>query len=144
VSRRQTSRRSAGTESAPELLRDAWQQTLRALGAAEAEVERQIRALLKRNRIQAPDASRALSEIAGRIQKERRQAVEDFEARIEGLQKQIRKERRAIDKLVEDAVESTLASFNIPSRKEVKDLTRKVDQLSRKLDALPKRRSRSA
>jgi len=137
--------RARGSKKAPpEMLREAWQQTLRALGAAEAEVERQIKGLLKRNRIQAPDASRALSQITSRIQKERKQAVKDFEARLARLQKQIRKERRALDKMVEDAVQSTLASFNIPSRKEVTELTRKVNQLSRKLDSLPRRRSRSA
>ena len=135
-----TARRKTKQTGGPDLLRDAWHQTVRALTEAEAEVERQIRALLKRNRIQAPDASKALSGITNRIQKERRQAVKDFETRLKRVQKQIRNERRALDKLIEDAVQSTLASFNIPSRKEVTELTRKVNQLSRKLDALPRRR----
>jgi polyhydroxyalkanoate synthesis regulator phasin len=143
-SRKKSTARRSVSRPAPELLRDAWHQTVRALTEAEAEVERQIKGLLKRNRIKAPDASRALSQITGRIQKERRQAVTDFEARLKRVQKQVRKERRALDKMVEDAVQSTLASFNIPSRKEVTELTRKVNQLSRKLDGLPRRRARSA
>lgn len=138
--KKSASRRTAKKGSPPELLRDAWHQTVRALTEAEAEVERQIRGLLKRNKIEAPDASKAFAQIRSRIEKERRQAVKDFEARLKRVQKQIRKERKGFDRMVEDAVESTLASFNIPSRKEVTELTRKVNQLSRKLDDLPRRR----
>jgi len=135
---------AAAKATAPDRLREAWQQTLRALSSAEAEVERQIRGLLKRNRIQASDASRALAHITGRLQKERRQAVKEFEARLKRVQQQVRKERKALDKMIEDAVQGALATFNIPSRREVTELTRKVNQLSRKLDDLPRRRARRA
>jgi polyhydroxyalkanoate synthesis regulator phasin len=38
--------------------------------------------------------------------------------------------------VVENAVQATLARLNIPSRGEIQALTRKVDELSRKIDRL--------
>jgi len=35
---------------------------------------------------------------------------------------------------VDDAVRRTLAALNIPSRNEVQELTRRVEELSRKID----------
>ena len=36
---------------------------------------------------------------------------------------------------LEAAVQGTLARFNIPSRQEIQDLTRKVDELTRKIES---------
>ena len=51
-----------------------------------------------------------------------------------GLQTRARKERRALARMVDDAVQRTLAALNIPSRQEVHQLTRRVEELSRKVD----------
>jgi len=41
-------------------------------------------------------------------------------------------------------VQRALAAFNIPSRSEVGDLTHKVEELSRKIDALKRQSGRRA
>jgi polyhydroxyalkanoate synthesis regulator phasin len=60
--------------------------------------------------------------------------VKQFEARLALLQARARKERRAFTRAVEDAVQRTLAALNIPSRREVHELTRRIEELSRRID----------
>jgi polyhydroxyalkanoate synthesis regulator phasin len=121
--------RSAGAR-----LRETWAATLATLTSAEAEVEKQIRTLLKNNNINAKDARAALRDLRTRIDRERRKALKQLDARLQVLQTRIRKERKNVSRMVEDGVQSTLAALNIPSRKEVADLTAKVQELSRKID----------
>jgi polyhydroxyalkanoate synthesis regulator phasin len=63
-------------------------------------------------------------------------AVADFEARLHMLQVRAAAEGQAVTRVVENAVQATLARLNIPSRGEIQALTRKVDELSRKIDRL--------
>ena len=133
---------AAGT--AGEVLRDTWHSTLIALTTAQQEVEKQIRHLLKRNRIQAKDAAGILRELGSRADVERRKAMKDLEARLGSLQTRMKKERKVVGRAVGEAVTGALASLNIPSRREVTELTRKVDQLGAKIDAFRKRAVRRA
>ena len=50
------------------------------------------------------------------------------------LQARARKERRVFTRAVENAVQRTLAALNIPSRHEVHELTRRIEELSRRID----------
>ena len=106
------------------------------LASAEAEVEKQIRVLLKNNNISSKDARSALRDLRTRIDRERRKALRQLDTRLSGLQSRIRKERKTVSRMVEDGVQNTLAALNIPSRREVNDLTARVAQLSRKLDSI--------
>ncbi len=45
---------------------------------------------------------------------------------------------------VETVIEKALHRFNVPTRRELKDLTQKVDTLGRKIDGLAFRRTRGA
>jgi hypothetical protein len=145
---RQTARMGAAAGSAAEttgeVLRDTWHSTLVALTTAEQEVEKQIRQLLKRNRIQSRDAAGVLRELGSRAEVERKKAMKDLEARLSSLQARMKKERKVVGRAVGEAVTGALASLNIPSRREVTELTKKVDQLGAKIDTFRKRAVRRA
>ena len=106
-----------------------------------SEVEKQIRQLLKKNRIQARDAAGVLRELGSRAGVERRKAMKELEQRLKSLQSRMKKERKVVGHAVGEAVTGALASLNIPSRHEVTELTRKVDQLGAKIDAYRARRA---
>ena len=134
----------AAAGSAGEVLRDTWHSTLVALTAAEQEVAKQVRQLLKRNRIQARDAAGVLRELGSRAEVERRKAMKELEGRLSTLQSRMQKERKVVGEAMGEAVTGALARLNIPSRREVKELTRKVDQLGTKIDDFRKRAARRA
>ena len=70
------------------------------------------------------------------LDREGRKGLRQLEARFADLQSRARQERKQLSKRVDAAVQGALASFNIPSRREVQELGRKVSDLSRKVDAL--------
>jgi polyhydroxyalkanoate synthesis regulator phasin len=127
-------RTAQDTKTARTRLRDTWYATLGALTSAEENLEKQIRRLLKRNKVTTTDASAMLKDIGALIGRERRKALKDLDARVKALQARVRKERKVVSRTVNDAVQTALAAVNIPSRHEVHELTRKVDELSRKID----------
>jgi polyhydroxyalkanoate synthesis regulator phasin len=86
------------------------------------------------------EATQALRKLGARLEKGRKKALKQVEARLATLQARVHKERLVAARVVDDAVKAALATFNIPSRKEVAELTRKVDELSRKIDGLKRRR----
>jgi hypothetical protein len=137
VRRKTTVRRVRGTA---EVLRETWASSVAALGSAEAEVQKQIRGLLKRNRIGARDAATVLKRFGARVDRERKKALKQLEARLGPLQARVQQEGKVVGRKVGQAVKGGLAAFNIPSRQEVKDLTHKVEELSRKIDAFKRRR----
>jgi len=143
ATKRAASRRRAGKTPVRESLGSAWRATVNALGSAEAEVERQVRDLIDRNKLHRDDASRVLSRVGARIQRERKKAAKDLESTVKRVRAQLKKDRRTLDGMIQDAVQGTLAAFDIPSRKEVANLTRKVERLSRQIDALPASRKRA-
>lgn len=117
-------------------LRQSWDSALAALTQAEADVEKQVRRLLKRNRIDASDAAALMKSLNAGLERGRKAAGRELEARAQDVQARLAKERKNLGRAVDEAVQSALATFNIPSRKEVAELSRKVDQLTRKIDAL--------
>lgn len=120
-------------------LHNAWAQTLEALHNAQTEAEKQIHLLLKRNKLDAKDAAGVLGHLRSRLDKERRSAIKQLETQAGKLQHRLGKERKAAAKLVDEAVRNALAAINIPSREEVVSLSHKVDELSRKIDAMKRR-----
>ena len=93
-----------------------WKETQAALSSAEATVEKQVKAWSQR------------------LDRERQKALKQVEGRLSLLQTRAKKERRALTRMVDDAVQRTLAALNIPSRQEVQGLTRRVEELSRRID----------
>lgn len=106
---------------------------------AEAKLAKQLKSLAKANRTRVEDATELIEKLQVRIEKERRRAVKELDARVKTVQHRVAKERKHLARLANDAVQSTLAGLNIPSRREVAELTRRVEELSRKIDALRRR-----
>jgi len=121
------------------VLRDTWASTAKALSAAEVEVQQQLTSLLKRNKISVADATTMLRQFKLRAAKMRAQRMRELEAGASAVQSRVQRESRNAGRFITGAVQSTLAALNIPSRKEVAELTRKVDALSKKIDKLRKK-----
>jgi hypothetical protein len=127
--------------TAGDRIRETWEAAVKALSSAEAEAERQLRLLLARNRVKPAEARAALEAFRSRARKERKKAARKLEARLAALQVRLRRERKNAGRMVNDAVRGTLVALDIPSRGEVAELTRKVNELSRKIDGYRRRSS---
>jgi hypothetical protein len=115
-------------------LERTWKDTQAALSSAEATVEKRVKALVKRSGVDTRQARETLVAWRHRLDRERKKALKQVEGRLAVLQTRAKKERRAITRMVDDAVQRTLAALNIPSRQEIHELTRRVEDLSHKID----------
>lgn len=96
------------------MMRETWGAAVTAVTAAEEEMARHLGRLLRRNKITPRDAGAAIA----------------------GLRVRLERERRNLGRTLDAAVHGALASINVPSRREVAELTRKVDELSRRVGGL--------
>ena len=131
---------SAGSSSAQQVLREGWKTALEALSKAEAGVETRVKALLRNNKLNVEDGAELLREFRKSVDNERQRAMKDLEVRLSGLQQRVRKEGKNVAKMADDAVQSGLAALNIPSRREVALLTRKVEELSKRIGTMRRRK----
>jgi poly(hydroxyalkanoate) granule associated protein phasin len=123
-------------QAAGNRIRETWDATVDALTSAEAEAERQLRRILARNKIKPADARAALAAFRARVEKQRHKAGRELETTLSALQQRLRRDGKRLGRAVGEAVRGTLVALNIPSRREISDLTSKVDELSRKIDAV--------
>ena len=114
-------------------LQKTWKETQAALSSAEGKVEKRVKELVERSGVDTRQATRTIKAWGGRLDRERKKAVKQVEGRLSSLQTRARKERRALARMVDEAVQRTLAALNIPSRQEVHQLTLRVEELSRKV-----------
>lgn len=128
---RKTAPKPAGTA---DVLRQRWQAALKSLAAAEAEVEAQWKQLVKKSGLSGKDAGKALAELRVRFDRERKRALAGLETGAQRLQERVKEEGAVLSGKANQAMRNALVAFNIPSREEVAALTRKVDELSRKID----------
>ena len=126
--------RQSEVQRAATRLTKTWDDTREALGSAEATVEKRVRALVKKSGLDTRKAADTLMTWRDRVERERRRAMKRLEAEVSSLQSRAKKERRAMGRMVDEAVQGALAALNIPSRHEVHELTRRVEELSRKID----------
>jgi hypothetical protein len=134
ATRRAPTARPTPIRGAARRFKKTWKETRTALSSAEATVERRVKALAKRSGVDTRLATQTLQAWGHRLERERKKALRQVEGRLADLQTRARKERRALTRNVDDAVRRTLAALNIPSRNEVQELTRRVEELSRKID----------
>jgi polyhydroxyalkanoate synthesis regulator phasin len=127
-------RKPVGRYGAADRLRKTWATTVEAITSAESDLEKQVKSLLKRNKISTKDASAMFKDLSALVGRERKKALREFEHRLGAIQTRAVKQRKVVGRAVDEALQSALASFNIPTRQEVHELTRKVDELSRKID----------
>ena len=71
-----------------------------------------------------------------RLGQEGRKARKQALARLAELQQRARRDGRALGRSVDDAVARALAALNIPTRQEVRQLSRRVERLSARVDRL--------
>jgi hypothetical protein len=126
-------RAASPARKAKSRLQKTWKETQAALATAEGKVERRVREIVKRSGVDTRQATKTLKAWGGRLDRERKKAVKQVEGRLSTLQVRARKERRALARMVDEAVQRTLAALNIPSRQEVHQLTLRVEELSRKV-----------
>jgi hypothetical protein len=143
-SKKKTSRRKSAPETTADVLRARWQAALKSLAAAEAELEKQWKTLVKKSGLSGKDAKGALNELRVRLEKERQRALKGIEAGVAGLQARVKEERAVLSRKADEVMKGALVAFNIPSRQEVGELTRKVNELSRKIDSFKGSRRVSA
>ena len=120
-------------------LEQTWNDTRAALSSAEARVEKRVQDLVRRSGVDTRQARKALEAWRVKLDRQGRKAMRQFEGRLAVLQTRARKERRVVGRAVDDAVKRTLAALNIPSRQEIHDLTRRVEELSQKVDRFRRR-----
>lgn len=128
-----TRKKAAKAKTTGTRIRVAWADTARALGSAQANLEGGLRRVLRRNQIGTKDAATMLKDVRALAERERKKATKELRARATMLQIRVQKERKVAARAVDDAVRSALAALNIPSRAEVAHLTRKVDELAKKV-----------
>ena len=127
--------RPAAGRSAGTVLRETWETVLKQLSVAEAELQKQVRSVIDGEGLGA-DAAQRLRDLGDRLEKERRRVAREFESRMGDFGDRVKKEGATVSKAVDDAVRRGLAALNIPSRDEISELTRKVDNLTRKIDGV--------
>ena len=114
-------------------LRVAWADAVKSLGNAQANLESELRTVLRRNKIGTKDAATMLKDVRALAERERKKAAKELRARAAVLQTRVQKEGKVAARVVDEAVRSALAALNIPSRAEVAHLTRKVEELTKKV-----------
>jgi poly(hydroxyalkanoate) granule-associated protein len=88
----------------------------------------------------AIERAQALASRAGRNIRKQADAIrEDLASRASTIGTRVDKERKNLGKRVDGAVKATLASLNIPTRSEINLLTKRVEELSKKIDRLKKK-----
>jgi hypothetical protein len=129
-----TTARTDGARAAGDRIRETWDATVEAVASAEAEAERRLRRVLARNNIQPAAARAALLAFRARVEKQRHRVGRELESKLAIVQERLRRDGKSLGRAVGEAVRGTLVALNIPSRREVSELTSKVDELSRKID----------
>ncbi len=128
-------KRAATPRAAQNPLRKTWNDTVQALNTAEARMQKEVRGLLQRNKISTKDAATMLKDVRALVNRGRKKGLKQVETRFAIVQARVGQERRHLGKMVDKAVQSALAAFNVPSRQEIHELTRKVNELSKKIDS---------
>jgi hypothetical protein len=104
---------AAGARPALDRLRETWAATRQTLASAEP----------------------VLADLRSRAERERRRALAGLETRLQTVQARLDREGKALGRSIRETVQSTLAALDIPTREEIARLTRRVEALSRRLDA---------
>jgi len=108
------------------------------VAAAQADLESQLRQLLRRQGISTKDGATLLADVRALAERERKRAAKELKARFRDLRSRIEKERKDAARGLDEAVARALAALDIPSRSELAALAKKVDELNKKIGR-PKR-----
>jgi polyhydroxyalkanoate synthesis regulator phasin len=101
-----------------EMFKEAWSQALVGLNAAEAEAEK----VLAR-----------LADAAGFSPDEVKKHAREFGERLTN-------QRREVEKAIDEAVKKAAARFKLPTRDDIEELKKRLDQVSERVEELAKER----
>jgi hypothetical protein len=133
TSRKRTAKKTPTASTTGARIRVAWADAVKALGSAQTNLEGELKKVLQRNRIGTKDAATLLKDVRALADRQRKRAALELLARAAQIQTRVKKEGKVASRAVDEAVRSALAALNIPSRAEVANLTRKVEELTKKV-----------
>jgi poly(hydroxyalkanoate) granule-associated protein len=109
--------------------REIWLAGLGALSRLEQEGDKVFQSLVERGKDYEDKRSEQLQEATENLRKQQESFTEDVTERLDNATK-------SVEKVVSDTLSGTLGSIGVPTRDEVRGLSRRVGELSKKLDAL--------
>jgi poly(hydroxyalkanoate) granule-associated protein len=120
-------------------LEKGWKGAQRLLRSAESSLGRRVAEIAEQSGIPTRDVARRAKAWRVRLGQQGRKARARMSARLADLQKRAGRERRTLAHRIDDSVARALAALNIPSRRELQQLSRRVEELSARIDRLRRR-----
>ncbi len=136
AARKTVVRKRVARSARPGRLEKTWDDTRKALRSAEATVGRRVAALVERSGLEPREVMRQAEAWRSRLDREGRKAKKRVAARIGELRQRAKRDRRTLSRSVDDAVARALAALNIPTRHEVQQLQRRVEELNARVQRL--------
>lgn len=140
--RRSARKAVQNARTAGDMMRETWSAAVTALTSAEEQMAHQLRLMLRRNHITPAAAATALSDLRERFTRERTRARRRIDEGVGDIAARLDQERKVVSRALDSAVHGALASFDIPTRREVAQLTKKVEELTRRVGGPPPRARR--
>jgi poly(hydroxyalkanoate) granule-associated protein len=109
--------------------REIWLAGLGALSRLEEEGDKVFQTLVDRGKDYEDKRSQQLQEATKNLRKQQESFTHDVSERLDDATK-------SVEQVVSDTLSGTLGSIGVPTRDEVRGLSRRVGELSKKLDAL--------
>ena len=109
--------------------REIWLAGLGALSRLEQEGDKVFQTLVERGKDYEDKRSAQLEEATENFRKQRESLTQDVSKRLDDATK-------SVEQAVSDTLSGTLGRIGVPTRDEVRGLSRRVGELSQKLDAL--------
>ena len=134
--RKPTVRRKAARTTPRGRLEKTWNDTRRALRSAEVTVGKRVAALVQKSGLEPREVMRQAQLWRSRLDREGKKARKRVAARLVQLKHRATRDRRSLSKSVDDAVARALGALNIPTRREVQQLQRRVEELKLQVERL--------
>ena len=109
--------------------REIWLAGLGALSRLEQEGDKVFQSLVERGKDYEDKRSQQLQEATENLRKQQESLTHDVSKRLDDA-------TQSVEKAVSDTLSGTLGRIGVPTRDEVRGLSRRVGELSEKLDAL--------
>ena len=109
--------------------REIWLAGLGALSRLEQEGDKVFEALVERGKDYEDKKSKQFQEATENFREQQKSLTQDVSQRLDDATK-------SVEKAVSDTLSGTLGRIGVPTRNEVRGLSRRVGELSEKLDAL--------
>lgn len=107
-----------------------------AVALSMEEAQEFVEKLVERGEIAEADAQKLMQELRKRAQRSEKEAVKATKKAEKVTKKTTEKVAKKAEGALEETVETVLKSLNVPSKSDVDTLSKKISELSRKVDAL--------